>query len=95
MERISKSLKIGIRSDLAYQKFVNEFSEWWPKEYTWSQDKLEEIKIDERKNGLCTEIGSNGFRCDIHLVLDKQIVWYNHFNIKYFHEFILYFTSTT
>ena len=64
MERITKSLKIGIPSNLAFQKFVNEFNEWWPKEYTWSQDKLEEIKIDNRKNGLCTEIGPNGFRCD-------------------------------
>lgn len=41
-----------------------ELNEWWPKEYTWSQDKLKEIKIDGRKGGLCTEIGPNGFRCD-------------------------------
>jgi hypothetical protein len=64
MERITKRLKIRISSDLAFQKFVTELNEWWPKEYTWSQDKLKEIKIDGRKGGLCTEIGPNGFRCD-------------------------------
>jgi len=64
MERITKRLKIEIPSDEAFRKFVNDLNEWWPKEYTWSQDKLKEIKIDGRKNGLCTEIGPNGFRCD-------------------------------
>jgi uncharacterized protein YndB with AHSA1/START domain len=64
MKRVTKRLKIVISSDIAFQKFVNELNEWWPKEYTWSQDKLKKIKIDGRKDGLCTEIGPNGFRCD-------------------------------
>ena len=64
MEPITKRLRIGISSDIAFQKFVNELNKWWPKEYTWSQDKLREIKINGRKDGLCTEIGPNGFRCD-------------------------------
>ena len=49
MEGITKKLKIEISSDIAFQKFVNEMNEWWPKEYTWSQDKLKEIKIDGRE----------------------------------------------
>ena len=64
MERITKRVEIGISSDIAFQKFVNELNEWWPKEYTWSQNKLKKIEIDSRKGGLCTEIGPNGFRCD-------------------------------
>jgi hypothetical protein len=64
MEIITRRLKIGTVPEIAFKKFVNEFNEWWPKEYTWSQDKLKEIKIDKRKDGLCTEIGPNGFRCD-------------------------------
>ena len=43
---------------------MNELNEWWPKEYTWSQDKLKEIRINGQKDGLCTEIGPYGFRCD-------------------------------
>ncbi|WP_417236966.1 hypothetical protein [Bizionia paragorgiae] len=64
METITKTLKLDITKEKAFQKFVFELNEWWPKKYTWSQEKLVEIKIDGRKNGLCTEIGPNGFRCD-------------------------------
>lgn len=64
MEKITKELKVGIAKDKAFQKFVNELNEWWPKEYTWSQDKLKEIRINGQKDGLCTEIGPYGFRCD-------------------------------
>lgn len=64
MQVIRKELKINISSERAFQKFVNELNEWWPKQYTWSQGKLKEIKIDGRKGGLCTEIGPHGFRCD-------------------------------
>ncbi len=64
MKRISKRLHIEIASERAFQKFVSELNEWWPKEYTWSRDKLKEIKIDSKKGGLCTEIGPNGYRCD-------------------------------
>ncbi len=64
MDRIKKEFKVGISSDEAFRKFVNEFNEWWPREYTWSQEKLEEIKIEDKKNGLCSEFGPYGFRCD-------------------------------
>lgn len=64
MERITKRLKVGISTDAAFRKFVSELNKWWPKEYTWSQDNLKEIRIDGKKNGLCTEIGPHGFRCD-------------------------------
>jgi hypothetical protein len=37
---------------------------WWPTAYTWSQEHLVEIKIDPKNDGLCTEIGPFGFRCD-------------------------------
>ena len=64
MEKITKKLIVGVVKEKAFQKFVNELNEWWPKEYTWSQEKLKEIKIDGRMDGLCTEIGPHGFRCD-------------------------------
>lgn len=73
MEKITKRFKIKIPSEVAFQKFVYELNEWWPKEYTWSQDKLKEIKIDGRKDGLCTEIGPNGFRCDWGIVTEFTV----------------------
>ena len=64
MEKITKELEVGIAKDKAFRKFLSELNEWWPKEYTWSQDKLKEIRINRQKDGLCTEIGPCGFRCD-------------------------------
>ena len=63
MDRIRKRFKIKIPPDIAFQKFVG-LNQWWPKEYTWSKDKLKEIKIGDTTGGFCTEIGPNGFRCD-------------------------------
>lgn len=57
-------MKIGVAEDIAFGKFLYELNEWWPIAYTWSQDQLIEIRIDGQKNGLCTEIGPYGFRCD-------------------------------
>ncbi|MEL7586160.1 MAG: SRPBCC family protein [Prolixibacteraceae bacterium] len=64
MKKISKVIRVGIGRDKSFSKFLNQLNEWWPKEYTWSQDKLKEIRIEEKKDGLCTEIGPHGFRCD-------------------------------
>lgn len=64
MKKINKHLQIKVLPVKAFKKFVNELNEWWPKEYTWSQDRLKEIKIESRKDGRCTEIGPYGFRCD-------------------------------
>ena len=64
MEKISREFNLGIAREKAFQKFLNELNAWWSKEYTWSQDKPKEIRIDGQKGGLCTEIGPYGFRCD-------------------------------
>jgi len=64
MKKITKELKVEIAGNQAFKKFLNELNEWWPKEYTWSQEALQEIRINGKKDGLCTEIGPHGYRCD-------------------------------
>ncbi len=77
MEKIIRKLTIEISLERAFKKFLNELSEWWPKEYTWSQDTLKDIWIDRKQDGLCTETGPYGFRCDwgrvTELVENKKI----------------------
>lgn len=77
IKSIVKKIKIGTDANMAFHKFLNEFNQWWPKEYTWSQDKLKDIWIDGKENRLCTEIGPYGFRCDwgrvIKLIENKKI----------------------
>ncbi len=70
MGRISKEIKVDLVTREAYEKFVTEFNEWWPKEYTWSQNMLHEISIDARIDGMCSEIGPYGFRSDWGRVTD-------------------------
>jgi hypothetical protein len=64
MSNINRIVEVSISPEQAFQKFINEINNWWPKEYTWSQDELQEIRIEPKKDGLCTEIGPYGFRCD-------------------------------
>nr|WP_295927649.1 SRPBCC family protein [uncultured Dyadobacter sp.] len=56
----------------AFRYFVYNLNAWWPKEYTWSAEKLVEIRIAPQINGLCTEIGPLGFRCDWGRVIDFE-----------------------
>lgn len=53
-----------ISQDQAFSFFINDINKWWPREYTWSKDKLMSININAKTDGLCTEIGPFGFRCD-------------------------------
>jgi uncharacterized protein YndB with AHSA1/START domain len=64
MNTIIKKIQLDLPRELVYDLFVNRLNNWWPKEYTWSQQKLVEIKIDPQPDGLCTEMGPFGFRCD-------------------------------
>lgn len=64
MNTISKSMAISISVEKAFYHFLHEFHAWWPSAYTWSQENLQQIWINGGENGLCTEIGPYGFRCD-------------------------------
>lgn len=63
-EGITKKFKVSVSAKEAFETFVDHFSSWWPKEYTWSQGALATIGIEPKKGGLCYEKGPHGFRCD-------------------------------
>jgi hypothetical protein len=64
MNEISLDIDVPVAKALAFELFVNKLSHWWPKAYTWSKELLVKIKIDAAQDGLCTELGPYGFRCD-------------------------------
>ncbi|MGX5819326.1 SRPBCC family protein [Chitinophaga lutea] len=72
MENLEKTITIAVEKELAYGLFVNRLYDWWPKAYTWSQDKLVEMTIDPQVGGLCSETGPHGFRCDWGRVTDVE-----------------------
>ncbi|HVI48457.1 MAG TPA: hypothetical protein VM802_26545 [Chitinophaga sp.] len=64
ISNITRHLHISAPVAIAYAKFVYEINEWWPKTYTWSGEKVLNIRIHPAVNGLCTETGPYEFRCD-------------------------------
>src|SRR5690554_4321087 len=72
MIAITKKIELKLSAEKAFEKFIYEFNNWWPKEYTWSNDTLDKISIAPKVGGFCTEIGPNGFRIDWGTVTDFQ-----------------------
>lgn len=70
MSSIIKMTEIPSAAAVAYHKFVEGFPVWWPREYTWSKNKLKLITINTHENGLCSEFGPDDFRCDWGRVLE-------------------------
>jgi len=64
MEEIRKKIIVDCDAEKAFSVFINELSAWWPKDYTWSQDQLQDLLVEPKLNGLFSEIGPYGFRCD-------------------------------
>ena len=58
---ISKELTLMISLVKAHTKFLHELHAWWPQAYTWPQDKLENIYIEAKIDGMCAEIGPYNF----------------------------------
>ncbi len=44
----------------AFALFVDKFGSWWPRNYTWAKDDLEEIGIEPRFDGHCYEKRKGG-----------------------------------
>jgi uncharacterized protein YndB with AHSA1/START domain len=55
---------VSAAPERAFELFARELGRWWPAEYTWAADGLEEIAIEPRVDGRCFERGPRGFECD-------------------------------
>jgi hypothetical protein len=64
LDPVHVTVVVAVPAARAFERFTRELHDWWPREYTWSQDVLHDIGIEPRAGGLCFEIGPNGFRCD-------------------------------
>lgn len=64
VEHITWNSVVPCSAEQAFNFFVTNLNAWWPAEYTWSGDALQEIAIELRINGHCYEEGPYGFRCD-------------------------------
>ena len=58
------SVTVDASPERAFRVFTEELGSWWPPEYSWSQDVLEQMWMEPRQGGLVTELGPHGFRSD-------------------------------
>lgn len=59
-ESIRHAVTVELPIEEAFAHFVDDLGEWWPQEYTWSQDDLEEIGMKPRPGGVCFERDQQG-----------------------------------
>jgi uncharacterized protein YndB with AHSA1/START domain len=61
---LTETVSVDAAPAVAFRMFTEEIGRWWPKEYTWSGDVLEQMTIEPRVGGHCYEVGPHAFRCD-------------------------------
>ncbi|MGH3994468.1 MAG: SRPBCC family protein [Pseudonocardiaceae bacterium] len=61
MEPSRAAVTVEASPERAFEVFTEGLGEWWPKEFSWSQDVLEEIGIEPRAGGFASERGPHGF----------------------------------
>jgi uncharacterized protein YndB with AHSA1/START domain len=64
VDDIRREYTVRLPAEQAFATFVDDFSRWWPREYTWSGDVIEWIGPEPRLGGRCFERGPHGFQCD-------------------------------
>jgi uncharacterized protein YndB with AHSA1/START domain len=62
-------IAINLAPAAAYEKFRHDLARWWPREYTYSGETMEDLYLEGRKGGVMWERGPEGFRVDIGRVL--------------------------
>lgn len=62
-DSVRNSVEVPVDTQRAFAIFAHEMSAWWPREYTWSLETLEDIGIEPRENGRCFERGPYDFEC--------------------------------
>ena len=53
---------VNAPADRAFAVFVDEFDRWWPRDWTWSKDRLKTIAIEPKMGGAGYELSEDGER---------------------------------
>jgi len=58
--KVEETVTVPLPADEAFAAFVDEFQNWWPRDYTFSQGALEKIGIEAMPGGKCLEEAEDG-----------------------------------
>ena len=63
-EDVTAEIEIPLAPNAAFALFDEGIGRWWPRAYSWSGERLVEIRMEPRPGGRLSEIGPRGFVCD-------------------------------
>jgi uncharacterized protein YndB with AHSA1/START domain len=58
---VRASVTVPVEPGQAFELFTEGMGSWWPHEFSWSQDKLDEIGVESGEGGFLYERGPGGF----------------------------------
>ena len=61
MDPLEASVTVDLPPERAFELFTEGLGEWWPREFSWSQEALEELGIEAHEGGFAYERGPHGF----------------------------------
>jgi uncharacterized protein YndB with AHSA1/START domain len=61
MDPLEASVSVDVPPEHAFEVFTEGMTQWWPREFSWSQEGLEEMGIEPREGGFAYERGPHGF----------------------------------
>lgn len=68
-DRVRCHVVVSLDPASAFEKFRHDVARWWPREYTYSGEAMEDFFLEGRKGGVMWERGPEGFRIDIARVM--------------------------
>jgi uncharacterized protein YndB with AHSA1/START domain len=63
-DEVTAGTDVPLTCEEAFALFSSGLGSWWPPEFSWSQDGLEEIGMEARPGGFLYEKGPHGLRLD-------------------------------
>lgn len=69
MEPIQKRVTLSLSTRHAYALVTDRLTSWWPRDFTWSRERLQAIVVEPFAGGRCYERDHDGFCCDFGRVL--------------------------
>lgn len=63
-DAITAAVTVETSPDEAFAVFFDRFADWWPREFTWSQDALATVAVEPREGGRAFERGPDAFHID-------------------------------
>lgn len=60
---VQRTVVVPLGPNHAFGRFTRGIGLWWPAQFTWAGQNLEEIGIEPRPGGLAWERGRHGFSC--------------------------------